>query len=80
MASKCHFLEVVSTLNEMEDVGHLRRAACFVLRSICVYVQGLWGETTLNCARFGIFFLSIEGNSLNVYSTVVEFTRRTVFN
>lgn len=26
------------------------------------------------------FFLSIEGNSLNVYSTVVEFTRRTVFN
>lgn len=56
LASKCRFLEVVSTLNEMEDVGHLRRAACFVLRSICVYVQGLWGETTHNCARFGMFF------------------------
>lgn len=47
LASKCHLLEVVSSLNEMKDVGHLQRAAHFVLRSICVYVQGLWDGTTL---------------------------------
>lgn len=79
LASKCHLLEVVSTLNEMKHVGHLWRAACFVLRSVFT-CRGCGMRPLLNCARFGMVFWSIEGNSFNVYSTVVEFTRRTVFN
>lgn len=42
--------------------------------------RGCGTRPLLNCARFGMLFWGIEGNSFNVYSTVVEFTRRTVFN
>lgn len=79
LASKYHLLEVVSTLNVMKHVGHLWRAARFVLLSVFT-CRGCGMRPLLNCARFGMLFWSIEGNSFNIYSTVVEFTRRTVFN
>lgn len=78
LASKCHLLEVVSTVNNMKDVGHLQRE---VRCGVSVFACGDCGmRACLNCARLEIFFLSIEGSSFNVCSTVVQFTRRTVFN
>lgn len=78
LASKCHLLEVVSTVNNMKDVGHLQREVGFVLQSICVCVRRLWDESMLELCYIWNFFWSIEGNLFNVYSTVVEFTRQTV--
>lgn len=45
LASKCRLLEVVSTVNNVDDAGHLQREVCFVLLCICVW--SLWDQSTL---------------------------------
>lgn len=56
LASKCHLLEVVSTVNNTKDVGHLQREVCFLLWSVLDCVGGCRTTAHLNGARFGNFF------------------------
>lgn len=78
LASKCRLLEVVSSVNNVDDAGHLQRGllcAAVYLRVELVGPEHAWTVLDLE-----IVFWSIEGNSFNVYGKVAEFTRTTVFN